>query len=146
MDEIKMKYFNHRNKGEQFPDFKTLSLTENMTLYRRIVEKTSSDRNILHYDLIDSLYKQAIFPPNINTKNKDFNLSKFLAEQQILPEEKVYLSWGPLDNIDSMRFNDLSKHFKDIWSTRDDLILFDDSLNWIILINHHGTIAVFKVK
>ena len=146
MNGVKLQHFQMRSKGEQFPTFKTLSLSENLTLYKKIVGKFNSGKDILPFDLLDKVYKETQFNPGINAKSNDFDLSKFLEEQQISPQENIYLNWGAFDNIDSMSSKDLIKHFKGIWFSGDDLVLFDDSLNWMVFIDHHGSIGTLKVK
>lgn len=145
MQGIKLQYFPMRHEGKQFPTYKTLNLGDNLSLYRRIVDKFNFGKDILPFDLVDRVNKQAQFHPGVNVKNNGFDLAKFLEEQQIIPQENVYLNWGAFDNIDSMSSKDLSGNFKDIWFSGEDLTLFDDSLNWMVLIDHHGSIGTLKI-
>jgi len=56
------------------------------------------------------------------------------------------LNWYRFDKIDELRFVDLCEKFEDIWyPSSDDLDIFDRNMNWLISIEHSGSIRVLRI-
>jgi hypothetical protein len=53
----------------------------------------------------------------------------------------VLLNWDPLQEIDRMLRSDAARRFEDLWYPgADDLLLFDESLEWVLIIMHFGEV------
>jgi hypothetical protein len=51
------------------------------------------------------------------------------------------VSWYRVDQIDEIAFDDLATWFDDIWyPNSDDLDICDDTLSWVVSINHEGDV------
>ncbi len=59
------------------------------------------------------------------------------------PQEEVYINWDDFTTIVRMRFKDLTEHFHYVWYPGpDDIEIFDDSLSWILSVDHGGYLRV----
>ena len=82
------------------------------------------------------------------TANADsFNLAALVSSLKIRPQESVFINWYRFDVVDCMLLSDLARHFHDIWYPgSDDIDVFDESLTWILSIDHDGYVKFARIK
>lgn len=74
-----------------------------------------------------------------------FDLMALMGRVGIHPKASVYLNWYRFDDIDVMSTDQLSRYFSDIWyPSVDDLDIFDDSLDWVLMVRHYGTVSLVQ--
>jgi hypothetical protein len=128
-----------REAGASFPSFRTLSAGDCESLRQRLAERLGVHPTIDGLDLVRVVAGLEGRALSVVAERPDFDLRKELTAAGIDPPLSVYLNWYRFDNIDEMRFDDLSSHFDDIWyPSTDDLDIFDSSLGWILSVDHGG--------
>ena len=61
------------------------------------------------------------------------------------PREEVYVNWDDFATIHRVRFADLAENFDYLWYPGpDDVDIFDESLSWVLSVDHGGYIRVWK--
>lgn len=93
------------------------------------------------------LYEQSLNPVDcVNAKSSDFDLAAVLQALGVRPNREVYLYW-PLngdDPTDRLALDVVSANFHKIWFPgRDDVEVFDDTMTWILSINHSGDVFCY---
>jgi hypothetical protein len=143
MDSYKIEYFREDHPDSSFPHFKQLGGAE----CRRLCEIIST--SLLGQECSDGgelcirLDRQSEYVSSTNATSEDFSIRHVLDESGITPLDEVFLNWGEFDEIDQMAFNDVDRHFEDIWYPhRDDLDIFDQSGQWLISVDHDGYVKM----
>ena len=78
-----------------------------------------------------------------NAKAEGFDLAALVHSLELEAQEEVFINWDDFTTIDRMRFKDLTEHFDYIWYPGpDDIEIFDDSLSWILSVDHGGYVRV----
>jgi len=68
-----------------------------------------------------------------------------LEKNGIEPYAEILINWDRLEGIFKMSFADLDRFWDDIWySAIDDIELFDESYEWMLAVDHHGCLFLFK--
>ena len=74
----------------------------------------------------------------------NFDLKKILNKSFIYPQSKIIVAWSPLD-YDYFSLDDFSNFFSGLWfRASTDILIFDKSCCWILLINHEGAVIVLR--
>lgn len=77
----------------------------------------------------------------VETITDNILMERVFSSVGIVPNRYIYLVWGNLGDIDTIPFVDFCQYFEDIWyPSSDDIGVFDDSFNWLIVITHYGAI------
>ena len=137
----------HKNSGDDksnyFEYLKEIDLPDIKSILSKILKKigfvsTYSIQNILNF-----LYIRLESFDDVVT-GKEFSFSELLEKYDISNKELVYVTYN-LEYMIQVNSKDLCQYFNYIWSIGDDIILFDDSYEWIIFINSNGNISYLKV-
>ena len=78
----------------------------------------------------------------VNAEDAEFNLGLLINNLniRILPTN-LYVCWDSFYNIDVFKFDDVIKYFDYIWYPKvDDIIIFDYSFIFCLMIRHDGII------
>jgi len=139
-----MTTFQKRSPGEQFPNFKSLGMQENIQVYKGIVERSGAP-DISPDQLFQYLSNEAKFLKGLNAKSANFNLLTCLRSQNVQHKDDTYVSWGDITHTDSMKIVDLAVSFKKLWSSgSDDIMIFDNTFDWFLFIDHDGSVFLNK--
>jgi hypothetical protein len=126
MHGFKIKHFERDHPGERFPAVIALPSRE----VERLAERCAL--------LAARVYASEPLP-TINANSETFRLSEVWANARVSPAEELFLSFDGLRSIDAMRRDDVERHFTDVWyPVSDDLLVFDRSASWLVLIHHDG--------
>lgn len=144
MELFKIEHFNKEHGKTNFPEYHELSPEEccnvanAISLKYRIKAKSP-------LDFVQQLSSQQVYIDSKNAESEGFSLKSFVEQHKIVPLNKVFVNWYQFDKIDTMSFYDMSKYFDYIWyPSADDIDLFDLSFEWILSIDHDGTIKLLK--
>lgn len=142
MEEFKIKNFESQSPGGRFPKYHSLKAKEISALQNKLFAKLNSNSK----DLLELVKKVTYIASTINDVDAEFEgfiLSDTITMLNIRPNDTVYINWYRFDDIDSMKYIDLTKYFHEIWyPSSDDIDIFDDSLSWIVSIRHDGTVSL----
>ena len=145
MENFKIEHFKRDNPTKDFPCFSTLKSIQAKEIYNKISESIGGF--FPPDQLVKKIDEIGVVVESNNADSDDFNLKEVFDTLGIQPQERVYLNWYRFDNIDEIRFDDLTLHFDDIWYPGpDELDIFDASFSWIVSISHHGSIKVVKME
>jgi hypothetical protein len=146
MQSFKIENF-ERESGTPFPPFSALSVDDCESLRRRLAERLGLPTAVNGLDLVRAVGRQESRNLSLVGGSPGFDLRKELTAAGIDPPLSVYLNWYRYDDIDEMRFDDLSRYFDDIWyPSSDDLDVFDSSLRWILSVDHDGYGKVYRLR
>jgi hypothetical protein len=92
--------------------------------------------------ILDTLRATAAFVSGVDAED-GFDLRDLISVVGIKAGADVLVNWYRFDQIDRIAFSDLSEHFDHIWyPSSDDIEIFDESLDWFVLVRHDGRVAV----
>jgi hypothetical protein len=148
MEQFKIECFEKDNPNEKFPKVEQISTTERQKQIRsRLALLVGYSQCLEPLELAKALLANSRIVINSNAMSKSFDLSKVIRSLDINPQKYVYINWDRFSTIDRMVFGDLCKYFDYIWyPAADDIDVFDDTLSWVLLISHSGTVREIHSK
>lgn len=145
MDAFKIELFQKENPQCEFPQVTALSAEEMTCIRQKFAKKLSVDQNTTGKDLLNLLVKSSKSIMDYNACNSGFIVANVFNHLKIVPKANVYINWYQFDKIDTININDFIKYFDDIWfPSTDDIEIFDDTCDWVLLIAHDGYISLKK--
>lgn len=146
MEEFKIDHFKREYKDKEFPWFDTIDAKHSERIRRKLADRIDFED---YNDTLAFVYKVDEISKTIdgiNAQDDNFDLRALLEKYWIIPKDTVYLDWYRFDTTDRIKFRDLAKYFDSIWYPGpDDIALFDDSLDWILSINHEGILDILII-
>ena len=131
MDRLKIEHF-ERDHKQPFPKFRSLSgddCEEIRAALARTVGLAEDADGIRLLKVLDETAR--------DTKANPCDSSFRLGQWRHLFKPTVLINWRRFQEIDEMRFEDLSAYFDDIWfQVSDDIEIFDRSFKCILLVRH----------
>ena len=104
----------------------------------RLCKKFSQET--IGIDLVKVIREKSLYIGDVSE-----SVSKIFNQEGIKQPETIFLNWYRFDAFDEMLFSDFIKCFDYIWyPSADDLDIFDQSLSWILSIDHDGSIFLWK--
>jgi len=83
----------------------------------------------------------------VDAEAKEFDLGKVFDQLELSVSGNVFIDWYWYDEIDEMRAADVIACFDDIWyPSSDDIDVFDQSMDWVVSITHHGEVLVTRTR
>ena len=142
MDEHKIQYFEQEG-GRSFPWFRVVSPVECAALRGRIAEKVGVPLEADPLKLVLRVAEKEGRNLPQSAEDEHFDLAQVIATAGIEPRDLVHLNWYRFDRIEQMGLADLIDYFDEIWYPgSDDLDIFDETVQWILSISHHGAVRV----
>lgn len=145
MEKIKHDNFSNEYPGHDFPEYMSLSKSACSVIAQSIQEKfalANVTDGLTLVKAIDTLAKPCEVIPNVG---EDFKLNSLFNTYGIYAADVVFINWYRYDKIDSIKRDDFTSHFYDIWYPGvDDIDVFDDSLSWILSVNHDGYVKLLR--
>lgn len=147
MEKFKIDNFVRENPSCVFPDVLTLTQDETLSIRSKLIDILKLDRTIDSLKLINFLWEQSSAINSINAEEEDFNFFEVIRLVGVQPEQSILVNWDRMETIDRIRLDDFCKYFSDIWyPSSDDIEVFDNSLTWMILVEHSGNIRFTQLK
>lgn len=143
MNKEKLNVFQEENPEELFPNYQELSQDECKKISKKISLK------YLHriengLELARSLYDLSKQIEGESAED-NFVLTTFLQRNGICAKEECFIDWYRFDQIDKFRTMDIDSTFCYLYYPfADDICLFDDTLEWLLFINHDRTLNICK--
>jgi hypothetical protein len=146
MDEIKAINFKMEFPNKDFPKYRSLSLEECHDILFRIKNELSMAQDIDPLDLVIQIKNNStLVPIKNNAQDEKFNLEELFRKLNITYQKYVLLNWNRFDQVDEIKFKDLSKYFNYIWYPgADDLDIFDQTFKWILSISHSSEVSLIE--
>lgn len=146
MEQFKISHFERDKPGEVFPKFEPLGSDEVSRIRKDLGYQFGLDEWVESLTLMRHLLTASQPVEGFDAKTGEFDLSKVAQSLGITPKRSVFINWDRFETVDRMAFADLSTYFHDIWyPSADDIEVFDDTLSWILFINHSGTVRIFSI-
>lgn len=143
MEQFKVQHYLSAHPGSPFPKFQHLSEDDATALRCRIIERCGLGEMLSPLDMTKAIRARQQPISQVNAESSEFRLDVAVAAVGICPRPLVYINWYRYDDIDEIGFADFARQFRDIWyPSSDDIDLFDDSLTWILSIDHDGHLSV----
>lgn len=143
MDPHKLEDFADEHPGEESPRVDAVPTRQTSKLVTTLMArfcpcaKTESDfiRYIAREPMVD----------NLAALDEDFDFTRLLKDSHIEIPSDVFLNFTEFDRLERMRYSDFAKYFRNVyWPATDDLDCFDETLNWIVSIDHDGNITLLQ--
>ncbi|MCU1271432.1 MAG: hypothetical protein JWN74_2726 [Acidobacteriaceae bacterium] len=145
MDEIKIKNFIVAHPGVSLPKFHHVQPDECESLRVAMSKKMGLAATATGLELLNSIEKRAPPIPNVIPSDESFRPARLLHEKKI-EAEQIYINWYQFDDIDEMALGEFSISFHDLWyPASDDIELFDQSLEWILLVRHFDVVQFARL-
>lgn len=140
MEQFKVDNF-AKSSTEAFPSFSPLTQDQCHRILCRLQDLFGLEDKLDSMTIVSELSHHQMACPDTNAESDGFNLQQTLSNLGINPEEDIFINWYRFDDIDRMKYAQLSKCFSDIWyPSADDVDIFDSSLKWILSIRHDGCV------
>jgi hypothetical protein len=147
MEPWKIENFGASHPGETFPRHRTLSGADAESLKNRLRVKLGLPCDSDDLQTAQNILSRQSRFSGPNAESEGFDLREVFATLAIVPSNDVYLYWGWDGTIDQIEFCGLATYFDDIWYPGpDDIGLFDETLKWIVLIDHGGFIGSVTLR
>jgi len=141
MESFKIKNFERDNPGMAFPSWEPVEPDKCASFKERIARQLGLPSTVDSLLLVRRLNEVASNSKNTGFDRSSHDLLRILQGLKIGPPLIVYINWYRFDNIDKIAFVDLCRNLEDIWYPgTDDIDIFDDTLDWVLTINHEGAI------
>jgi hypothetical protein len=145
MDEFKIDNLKRSKPGQNFPWFRSLEPQETQKIRQAIRAKSGIETQD-SLALVTELFGMSTAVEGLNADDEGFDLAAAVSHVRIQPGRHVYVNWYRFDRIDCMSFEDLARYFEDVWyPSSDDIDIFDDTLCWIIFIEHFGAVRLLRL-
>ena len=145
MEQFKIKHFESTHDGLVFPWYRSLSVTDAAQLLEKVKQALNMPSRVDGSEVLSYIYRICDRHRNADANESDFSLQAILRDLGVAEPRLVYINWHWFDQVDEMKFLELSECFSDIWyPVADDIEIFDDSLDWILVVGHHGGIASWR--
>lgn len=146
MEDFKLQIFEAEHRGEPFPWFVSLQPETTEQLRCSLARKVGLGQQTTGSGLLEAILDRAHTVESANAESEDFDLLAVLQSLNINPYSEVYINWDDFRTIDRMRLEDLAKHFDYVWYPGpDDVEIFDDSLSWLLSVDHSGFLRVLEI-
>ena len=140
MEPFKIKNFREAHPGVEPPWFQTLSEPEALEISNRLTSKLGfSEGPINPLQLVETVYSKSVFVDGLNAEKDGFSLASVFERVGVATPEVILIDWYRFDKITRMKSADVIQYFDDVWYPGpDDIFLFPQSLEWILLVDHGG--------
>jgi len=146
VDSLKVQNFNRQNPSAEFPRFTSLAASECAQLLHAIAKRLGLDAQSEPLVVLNTLCASARSLTSVDAED-GFNLRTLISGLGLKARAEVLVNWQRFDNIDRIALSDLSRHFDDIWyPSSDDIEIFDESLDWFVLIRHDGRVSALNLS
>ena len=146
MELFKIEHFRRQYPGKEFPSVRSLG-TEEAEKIATAIRLKSGIHGEDSLSLMRQMHSRSSALEGFNAESEGFDLRSILGAAGITPGAQVYINWYRFDTIDCIFLKDLATYFDDIWYPgSDDIDLFDDTLSWIISVEHAGGIRVLMLN
>jgi len=139
MEEFKIVHFEKEKPGENFPFFIHLSNEEARVLFEKLQNKIGG--SLTPQELSLEIRERSSYLEGENAEKNDFSIKMVFDSIGVKTRINIYINWYLFDNIDKIHFSDFNQFFDDIWYPgADDIDIFDNTTDWLVSINHDGSI------
>lgn len=146
MDTIKIKTYEQVHGPGTFVSFRTLSKAEADDVLKRIKHKLSLPEHLEAVRVLQFIRDTSHPVHGVDATRDNFDPKELFRQLSLPRSGNVLLNWYRFDRIDEIRAEDLYLFFGDIWYPfSDDLDIVDPSLNWIVSIDHSGSVRAFRI-
>ncbi len=143
MHEIKIKNYERIYGAGKFMQFRHLSESEGQQILQELRRKFHRPDNFDTVALLELLRSKSIVAGNIGTQH--FDLRDIFNKFDLNVPEVVYLNWYRFDDMDEVKTEDLVRDLEHVWyPSSDDLEIIEPHLNWVISIEHFGTVLLYQ--
>ena len=139
MDSFKLKKHFEKH-GVALASHAMLAREEGEALFAKLLSKHGID---VDDKMAGVFFERMVLPVDCgNAEERSFSLATVFDLLDLRPSRMIYCYWfnygDPTDLID---WEILATHFHEIWFPgRDDLVLFDESMAWLVHIHHIGDV------
>ena len=145
VDSLKVQNFSRQYPSTEFPRFTSLAASECAQLRHAIATRLGLDVRSEPLVVLNTLCATAKSLTSVDAED-GFNLRTLISGLGLKPRTEVLVNWYRFDKIDRIALSDLSTHFDDIWyPSSDDIEIFDESLDWFVLIRHDGRVSALNL-
>ncbi len=143
MEDFKLEMFGKENPGRVFPEHRRLPPDTARPLRTALARKSRSGP-VEGAALLKVLFEGSRPVEGVHADSDGFDLVEVARSLGLDPREEVYVNWDDFATIDRVRFGDLAEHFPYFWYPGpDDIEIFDDSLSWVLFVDHSGYLRVW---
>ena len=140
MEPFKIEYFREGHPGVELPWFQTLSGPEALEISNRLTSKLGFRESPINpLQLVETVYSKSVFVEGLNAEKDGFSLASVFEKVGVSTPEFILINWYRFDRITRMKSANVIQYFDDVWYPGpDDIDLFPESLEWILLVDHAG--------
>jgi hypothetical protein len=142
---------NHKvlNYDREFPSgpplkFTSLTQREAETLGQQLINRAGLE-GVSPIEMLRGALARAEKLPNVCLDEHEIELAEVLERCEVKPQKRVYIQWRLFEEVDEFDLDELKRVFYYVWyPIADDIELFDDSMRWIVFIEHHGAVSILR--
>ena len=145
MEDFKLEIFARERPGRPLPKLRALTPQEAWRLRSAPGERAGLTADPGGRALRLALLGRARPVENAHAEEEGFDLVAVAASLGLEPREEVNVNWDDFTTIHRVRFADLAENFDYLWYPGPDGVdIFDESLSWVLSVDHGGYIRVWK--
>jgi len=146
MDAFKIENYEREHGAGTFIPFRHLSESEADQVLHSFKERLHLPVQSDYGDISRFIFANSFVMKDVDAESEEFDLDSIVRQLRFDAADLVYLNWYRFDKIDELRFVDLCEKFDDIWyPSSDDLDVFDRNMNWLISVEHSGSIRALRI-
>ena len=143
MDSYKLEEFAGDHPGQQYPWVESVQPQEAQRMVSELMSRFCPSATNAS-DFIHFIAEQPMLE-EITVLDDEFDFTRLLIDAQIRIPQEILVNFAAFEQLERMRYAEFAKHFRYVyWPATDDLDCFDESLEWIVSIDHDGRITVLK--
>ncbi len=98
-------------------------------------------------EMMNALTELARPVRGVDLEASEVPLQVLFSRCGIVPLPELYVQWRMFREIDVFPTTELERCFYDVWYPKaDDIELFDDSMDWLILVSHFGMVSMLHLS
>ena len=147
MEAIKIENYEREHGAGSFVSFRHLSKKEADHKFGLLRQRLESADELDALQVVSLIRNKGVVVEGVDATRDDFDLKYLLNQLKFDVADTLFLNWYRFDKIDELRTDDVCAKFTDIWySSSDDLDVFDSNIDWLLSIEHNGTVRALSLR
>jgi hypothetical protein len=146
MQQFKIDAFLDDNPEGNFPHCRALAPAECHKILSELKTRLGVPQETLDISVLKRVRSESVTLEGVDADSEGFDLLELVKGKVAgVDVAKVYLNWYRFDDIDEIDLEALASHWNYIWYPGpDDIEIFEESLDWILSVDHSGAVYWYE--
>lgn len=144
MKRFKIDNFLRTHPNDSFPWFEELESNQVIEVRVSLAKRLGLSNWINNGSFRKFPFASLNVCPDVDAERDDFDLRSLIDRLHIESLSVVFVYYIG-EGIERMQLDQMSHYWSDIWYPgSDDVMIFDETFSWLILVNHEGQVSWMK--